>query len=387
MYEARDYEPRQHRHRRHDAVRRRESETTTSGAPSSTGRSTTTTCWNCWRSPTRTRPSPDMLPVRSGDRPKRGGCDEPTSSTKAAATTGRLTYTGYLTDDLSMKALYGENERSSSPQQPRTTSTATASSTIAAVGGRQGLHVDTRRARRATTRAKPRAWTSSGRSATTCCASAWTASPTPPSHEQFYPGPDRLRYDVFATTPGATIERRARPAGVTAYVRTRAERSRGSFETLNIGVLPRGQLVDHRQLRAQPRRAHRGLRQQERRRRQLHQDRRHDRAALRLLLGHEGRGPHQAVRQRRPLLPAGRERHQHQAGRRLPRRAQLLRVQRLRDLRPTTASTCQRPILGAAARRRGQLAGRRHGGRPAQRGRRGHGSGLPGRSRSWASRP
>ena len=59
------------------------------------------------------------------------------------------------------------------------------------------------------------------------------------------------------------------------------------------------------------------------------------------------RRPHQGVRQRRPLLPAGRQRHQHQAGRRLPRRAHVLRVQRLRERSTYNGATYQLPILGA----------------------------------------
>ena len=77
---------------------------------------------------------------------------------------------------------------------------------------------------------------------------------------------------------------------------------------------------------------------------QLHQDRQADRAAPGLLLGHEGRRQHQAVRQPRPLLPAGGQRDQHQAGRRPARRAHLLRA--------STAGTCADPQRRAVRRAR-----------------------------------
>ena len=53
-------------------------------------------------------------------------------------------------------------------------------------------------------------------------------------HEQFYPGPDRLRYDIEDTEPGTTLANGGVvPDGVTAYVRSRSNEVNGSFETLN----------------------------------------------------------------------------------------------------------------------------------------------------------
>ena len=123
-------------------------------------------------------------------------------------------------------------------------------------------------------------------------------------------------------------------------------RVEGRFETMNAAYYLEDNWSITDNFDAQPRPAHGGLRQQERRRRQLHQDRRHDRAALRLLLGRRRRRPPQGVRQRRPLLPAGGQRHQHQAGRRVPRRAHLLR--RSTATRPSThnGQTYHMPILG-----------------------------------------
>ncbi|HVJ63145.1 MAG TPA: TonB-dependent receptor, partial [Tahibacter sp.] len=50
----------------------------------------------------------------------------------------------------------------------------------------------------------------------------------------FYPGPDRLLYEIFTTSPGATLANGGVvPAGVTAYVRGRQQEVSGTFETLN----------------------------------------------------------------------------------------------------------------------------------------------------------
>lgn len=50
----------------------------------------------------------------------------------------------------------------------------------------------------------------------------------------FYPGPRRLLYEIFTTSPGATLANGGVvPAGVTAYVRGRQQEVSGTFETLN----------------------------------------------------------------------------------------------------------------------------------------------------------
>ncbi len=52
-------------------------------------------------------------------------------------------------------------------------------------------------------------------------------------HNQFYPGEDRLLYEVRRVT-GATMENGVpRPAGITEFVRTRQNEVAGSFETMN----------------------------------------------------------------------------------------------------------------------------------------------------------
>jgi hypothetical protein len=53
-------------------------------------------------------------------------------------------------------------------------------------------------------------------------------------HSQFYPGPDRLLYEINDTSPGATLANGGVvPDGVTAYVRTRSNEVDGTFESIN----------------------------------------------------------------------------------------------------------------------------------------------------------
>ena len=79
-------------------------------------------------------------------------------------------------------------------------------------------------------------------------------------HSQFYPGPDKLLYEIFTTTPGATVNNATIPAGVTAYVRTRRNEVSGEFETINTRLLSRGQLVGHTEPGPECRRSPRGVR-------------------------------------------------------------------------------------------------------------------------------
>ena len=158
-----------------------------------------------------------------------------------------LTYTGYLTDNLSAKALYGENERNS-PDSARTTSTATASATCArssavdvgctnpaqyrhahrhARGGACRLRVGPGRAP-AALRLRPRDRTSRTRAVLSRART-------------------RLLYEV------RRVDERRRwrtarpvPAGVTEFVRTRQNEVAGSFETHEHRLLPRRQLAGHR---------------------------------------------------------------------------------------------------------------------------------------------
>ena len=53
-------------------------------------------------------------------------------------------------------------------------------------------------------------------------------------HAQFYPGENRLLYEIRDTSPGSQLENDGIvPAGVDAYVRTRTNEVDGEFESTN----------------------------------------------------------------------------------------------------------------------------------------------------------
>ena len=138
-------------------------------------------------------------------------------------------------------------------------------------------------------------------------------------HDQYYPGPDRLLYEVRALRRFRRSKTAlwCRPAPSTcARARTR---STATFETIN----PAFYLEDNWSITTTVV-LNAGLRVEGFDNKNSDGDsyiKIDDMIAPRFgfLLGHEGRQPQQAVRQCWPLLPAGRERDQHQAGRRLPR--------------------------------------------------------------------
>ena len=144
-----------------------------------------------------------------------------------------LTWTSYLTESLSMKVLYGGNNRQSSN---------TADSVI-----------DCNRIRDRRT--------SIGQGDVGCTSSGsvfsreddremarldfeWVLNDhllrfgldreiNTSKQEQYYPGTDRLLYEIRTTTPGAIVNGASIPAGYTAYVRTRRNEVNGEFETDN----------------------------------------------------------------------------------------------------------------------------------------------------------
>ena len=85
-----------------------------------------------------------------------------------------------------------------------------------------------------------------GLSAITSCASDLDHETNTSDHSQFYPGPDKLLYEIFATTPGATVNGATIPAGATAYVRTRSNEVSGEFETINLPTISRTTGRSHR---------------------------------------------------------------------------------------------------------------------------------------------
>jgi hypothetical protein len=142
-----------------------------------------------------------------------------------------LTYTSYLTDNLSAKALYGENERE--------------------FGRLSQNDIDCNRIRdlRGTTRdigctSSPNIITRSDTREAARLDFEWALGAhglrfgldhesNVSQHAQFYPGADRLLYEVRRVTVPTLENGAPRPAGVTDFVRTRQNEVDGEFETLN----------------------------------------------------------------------------------------------------------------------------------------------------------
>ncbi|HEX5765199.1 MAG TPA: TonB-dependent receptor, partial [Woeseiaceae bacterium] len=141
------------------------------------------------------------------------------------------TYTGYLTDALSMRAMYGETEREAAQYTPndidcnrirdfRTVGTGdigctSSSSVIARTDNREQARLDFQ-------------WSLGDHLVRFGVDHEVNTS----EHSQFYPGPDRLVYEINDTAPGSTLANGGVvPAGVTAYVRTRTNEVDGEFET------------------------------------------------------------------------------------------------------------------------------------------------------------
>lgn len=146
-----------------------------------------------------------------------------------------LTYTGYLTDDLSMKVLYGENERNRAvnslndincnrvfdnrPAPLRGDQGCTTSSRVEqAVDDREAIRLDFE-------------WGLGDHGLRFGLDRETNTS----DYQRFFPGPGGLRYDVFRTSgsgTGSPINGVVFPPA-TSYVRTRRLEVDGVFETLN----------------------------------------------------------------------------------------------------------------------------------------------------------
>jgi hypothetical protein len=141
------------------------------------------------------------------------------------------TYTGYLAEDFSVKVLYGENERESTAGSPadadcnRILDARGTSTNIGCTNTTQVLtRTDTREAARIDFE-----WVLGDHQLRFGLDRETNTS----DHVQFYPGADRLLYEIFRVgTTGATVNGVPLPAG-TEYVRTRQNEVFGSFETLN----------------------------------------------------------------------------------------------------------------------------------------------------------
>lgn len=142
------------------------------------------------------------------------------------------TFTTYLTEGLSAKLLYGENERQSSAfslndidcnrvRDRRSGGGDTSCTQTTTVSDR----TDTREAARIDFE-----WDLGDHLVRFGLDHENNTS----EHFQHYPGPGNLLYEIFGTSPGATLENGGQvPAGVTSYVRTRRNEVNGTFETIN----------------------------------------------------------------------------------------------------------------------------------------------------------
>ncbi|HEV8332192.1 MAG TPA: TonB-dependent receptor [Steroidobacteraceae bacterium] len=142
------------------------------------------------------------------------------------------TFTTYLTEGLSAKALYGENKRDFSSTSLNDIDCNRVRDRRAG-GGDRGCTTTTTVAARTDTREEARLdfeWDLGDHLVRFGLDHENNTS----DHFQHYPGPGRLLYEVFATSPGATLENGGVvPAGVTSYVRTRRNEVDGTFETIN----------------------------------------------------------------------------------------------------------------------------------------------------------
>lgn len=143
------------------------------------------------------------------------------------------TYTGYLTDSLSMKVLYGKNEREFS----RVSSTDIECNRIRDRRDGGGGDVGCTRTSSVSERIDDRE--------ATRLDFEWALGEhqvrfgmdrevNTSDHNGFYPGPGRLLYEIFDTDPGARLENGGIvPAGFNAYVRSRRNEVSGEFESIN----------------------------------------------------------------------------------------------------------------------------------------------------------
>ena len=143
-----------------------------------------------------------------------------------------VTYTAYLTNSLSAKALYGENDRTFS----RFSQNDLDCNRIRDLRGASAIDVGCTSSANIVTRDDTREaarldfeWSLGSHHLRFGLDRESNVS----EHAQFYPGEDRLLYEVRRVTVPTLENGAPRPAGVTDFVRTRQNEVAGSFETLN----------------------------------------------------------------------------------------------------------------------------------------------------------
>lgn len=158
-----------------------------------------------------------------------------TRFTDSGGTNWALTYTGYLTDALSMKAMYGGNERQRVQKSlndidcSRVRDRRTGGIGLGDVGcttsGLISEGLDERDAARLDFE-----WSLGDH----LLRFGLDREVNTSDNNSFYPGPDRLLFEIQTTSPGATLANGGVvPAGINAYIRTRQQEVSGTFETIN----------------------------------------------------------------------------------------------------------------------------------------------------------
>lgn len=160
------------------------------------------------------------------------GAKTNTQTTKSGGDNWALTYTGYLSDNFTARAMYGEVERN------RATSSLTDVECNRVFDNRTGLRgdkgcttaalvekaIDDREAARLDFE-----WVLGDHRLRFGLDQETNTS----NYQRFFPGPDALRYDVFVTGNSVSVVNGVQLPGQTAYVRTRELSVDGSFETEN----------------------------------------------------------------------------------------------------------------------------------------------------------
>jgi hypothetical protein len=141
------------------------------------------------------------------------------------------TYTGYLLDTLSMKVLYGENEREFSRYSNNDLECARVRDLRPAGAGDVGCTSSANVQARTDTREAGRVdfeWDLGNHQVRFGMDHETNTS----EHDQYYPGPERLLYEVRRTTVPTLENGAVVPVG-TEYVRTRQNEVHGTFESTN----------------------------------------------------------------------------------------------------------------------------------------------------------
>ncbi|ROU07821.1 TonB-dependent receptor [Lysobacter enzymogenes] len=156
-----------------------------------------------------------------------------TQYSEVGGTNWALTYTGYLTENFSMKALYGENKRdriaSSLNDQDCDAVQDRRVAGNPQIGCVSSALIENGADKREAARLDFE-WQLGDH----LLRFGLDREVNTSDNESFYPGPSRKFYQIYPTVPGTTLENGGVvPAGVNAYVRARQQEVTGTFETIN----------------------------------------------------------------------------------------------------------------------------------------------------------